>query len=292
MSSSKRKHSVYIIPTIDGLKVIALNLLLLIIGLVYANNYVLLFNFMLFCLFMSSMFYTHFNLNKLNLEFAQFDNLFCEEITNLKLRFSSSNSHGHYFIKALIKNNDFTFVENTSFSVSNNQKDIALSIQGHKRGETSVETLYIETEFPFNFFKCFTFFRLDQKLFISPTRKNLQLHREILMTEIGVCDLNDFMLKNYSPGDSLKRIDWKKFAQSQQMFTRHPATVIQAPVLLIIAPDQHLELQLQSVCFSVFHYHSLNIKYGLKIKDEVLILPDHSQEHLENCLEQLATYAA
>ena len=111
ISSSRKAHPIYILPTIDGLKVMALNFILLVMGLIYANNYVLLFNFILFCLFLGSMFYTHFNLSGLTLKNTQFPSMYVNENGVLSLTFNSSNAQGHYFIRPYFKNSKIKILD-------------------------------------------------------------------------------------------------------------------------------------------------------------------------------------
>ncbi len=292
-ANSGRKHPLYIIPTIDGLKVIALNITLLVIGLVYANNYVLLFNFVLFCLFLGSMFYTHFNLSGVKLESVQLPSFHVGEDSNAILHFSSSNAQGHYFVRpyfksSLVKLNNFK----ETFPIKANETTVVkISLRGVKRGQDTIKSIYIETLFPFNFFRCFTFFNINQDLFIFPERANLHIHEELEVTDSKKEDGDDFYLRDYVPGDSLKRVDWKKLAQTNKWYTRQFQAHIPSPIMLILDKTP-VEDTLKSISFSIHNLHQQNIKYGLKLGDSVLIAPENSPRHLIQCLRELAKYHA
>lgn len=290
-SNSRKVHPIYILPTIDGLKVIALNLILLVMGLIYANNYVLLFNFILFCLFLGSMFYTHFNLNGLTLNNAQFPALYVNENGVLSLHFTSTNSQGHYFIRPHFKSSKIKINEpSKTFPISSKEKTIVnISIQGLARGQENIQTIYIETLFPFNFFRCFTFFRIDQTCLIYPERSDLRLHVEIELAEESREEGDDFFIREYQVGDSLKRIDWKKLAQTNRWYTRQFQTAQPNPILLVLDKTP-LEDTLKSICFSMHLLHQQNIKYGLKLGQKILISPENSPAHLNHCLRELARY--
>ena len=163
ISASRIVHRTYIIPTIDGLKVVILNVTLLVIGLVYANNYVLLFNFILFCLFLGSMFYTHFNLSGIILDSVQFPPLHVNEHGTATLHFSTKNAQGHSFIRAYFQSNIFEINnKKNTFQIEFGTSTTAfISLKGIKRGTEKIQSLYIETQFPFNFFRCFTFFKIN-----------------------------------------------------------------------------------------------------------------------------------
>ncbi len=289
-ADSQRVHPIYILPTIDGLKVVALNITLLIIGLVYANNYVLLFNFILFCLFLGSMFYTHFNISGLKLESAQFASIHSGEDGVLNLHFSSTNSQGHFFIRPHFKS---TLLKMNSpeetFPLDSNRLNIKISYKGVRRGKESIKAIYLETLFPFNFFRCFTFFRIDQECFVYPEALNLKLHKEEEVQEHANRDGDDFFLRDYTPGDSLKRVDWKKLAQTNRWYTRQFQNTVPNPVILILDKTP-LEDTLKSICFAVHSLHQQNIRYGLKLKSDVFIIPENSPRHLNQCLKELAVY--
>lgn len=290
MARSGRIHPLYIIPTFDGIKVVALNLTLLVIGLVYANNYVLLFNFVLFCLFLGSMFYTHFNLSGLKLESIQLPSFHAGEDASATFHFSTSNSQGHFFIRpyfksALIKFNN----EKETFNISaSGQTTVKTSLKGMKRGKERISALYLETTFPLNFFRCFTFFNLDQDLYIYPVRENLNLHEEIELVDHGKEDGDEFFIRDYQSGDSPKRVDWKKLAQTNRWYTRQYQNAIPSPVMLVLNQFPKEE-ELKSVSFALYQFHQQNIKYGLKLGKAVLITPENSPRHLNHCLRELAS---
>lgn len=290
-TNSKRIHPIYILPTLDGLKVVGLNFILLVIGLIYANNYVLLFNFILFCLFLASMFYTHFNLSGLSLDSAQFPALHVNENGNLALHFSSKNAQGHHFIRAYFKSKLVEMIEKEkTFTVNFNEKTtVNIPLNGIMRGQETIASIYIETLFPFNFFRCFTFFRVDQECLIYPERLNLKLHEEIEIVESTLEEGDDFFIRNYQVGDSLKRIDWKKLAQTNQWYTRQFQSAKPNPILLVLEKPP-IEDTLKSICFSIHTLHQQNIKYGIKLRHDILITPENSPRHLNECLRELARY--
>ena len=290
---SKKIHPIYILPTIDGLKVVVLNILLLIIGLVYANNYVLLFNFLLFCLFLASMFYTHFNLTGLKLKAIKLPSLHAKENGNMSLYFTTSNSQGHFFIKPKFKSKLIKITDELKTYEISTEKNLIIEvpITAFHRGKDNIDSLYIETLFPFNFFRCFTFFKVDQDLMVYPERSNLKLHEEIELVENSSEEGDDFFIRDYQLGDSLKRVDWKKHAQTNQWYTRQFQNAKPNPILLVLDKTP-LEDTLKSICYSLHTLHNTNIKYGIKLKTDVLISPSHSPKHLEHCLRELAAYEA
>lgn len=291
-----RQGQIYIVPTLDGLKLLVLNLILLIIGLVYANNYVLLFNFILFCLFIASMYYTHFNLQGLKLSAIRFNPLHAGESGHINLTFQSKSSLGHYFLTIHFKSDLIGSGDNTfSFSIQETQSiaRVALPITSLKRGTGSLKRISVETRFPFHLFRAFTYYDINLALTIYPENKALGLHHEKTLAEESLGNEEDFYLKDYQPGDSLKRVQWKKLAQSGKMLTKQTTSNQEQPIVLCFSSDTlsstDKENELSSICFGLHERHSQNLNYGLML-DTLSIEPGHSQLHLQRCLKALAEY--
>ncbi|MBY0412509.1 MAG: DUF58 domain-containing protein, partial [Bdellovibrionales bacterium] len=231
-------------------------------------------------------------LSGLKLESVQFPFLHEEENGHVDFHFSSTNAQGHYFIRPYFKSNILKISDKKiTFAISDAKKMIMnLPITASKRGHESIKSIYIETLFPFNFFRCFTYFRVDRDVMVYPKRVNLNLHEEVELTELSKeDDGEDFFIRNYQLGDSLKRVDWKKLAQTNQWYTRQFQSAKPNPILLILDKTP-VEETLQSICFSMHGFHQQNIKYGIKLKNKVMISPSNSPLHLEQCLRELAYY--
>lgn len=291
-----RQGQLYIVPTLDGLKLLALNLILLIMGLVYANNYVLLFNFILFCLFIGSMYYTHFNLQGLKLVSAKINPLHVNENGALTLLFKSKSSLGHHFLSVKLKS-PLIVTSNASFAfsmpedVSNLKVDVPIKAQ--VRGVKTLTRVNIETKFPFHLFRAFTFFDIGLQVIVYPERTYLDLHESLSLAEEKNGSDEDYYLKNFSTGDSLKRIHWKKFAQTGKLFSKQMNSSEDLPVILGFSADNlskaEKENELSSICFGLHELHSQNVFYGLAL-DKMIVEPGLSQYHLTKCLRALAEY--
>lgn len=295
-SNIGRTEQLYIIPTIDGLKLLALNLILLVIGLVYANNYVLLFNFILFSLFMGSMYYTHFNLQGLKLISARMNPIHVGDSGNLTLSFKSSSGLGHHFL-GIRFNSHFIKIQDKNFSFSFEGElrilKVDIPISATKRGITPAPRICIETLFPFHLFRSFVYFNPHLNFIIYPEKKDYHLHSEKMHTEEKNDEGVDFILKDFKPGDPLKRVYWKKLAQTNRWYSKNLITPDSAPIVLSLSDNDltkpELEKELCSLCYALHKCHSQNLKYGLSL-GKIQIFPDHSYYHLNRCLKALAEY--
>lgn len=282
----RTNHPIYIVPTSDGLKVLSLNFLLLIIGLIYANNYVLLFNFILFCLVLGSMFYTHHNLRGLKLLFGGVENGYEKEGNLLKLSFQSNNNEGHDRLELEAYHQDlisysadpFFYPANTSI------KAFEMNLHFKGRGKKHFRHIGISTKFPLGFFKAFTFFSLDSTFYCFPERIDGQL--SILDPEVGHDDeKEETELRNYRLGDPLKRVDWKKLAKSNQWYTRsfsgHENQLI---YLNLESENKNFEALLRQASFSISAAEINGAEYGIKINRQIVLEAGRGSVHQENCL--------
>lgn len=286
MLQSRKTHPIYIVPTADGLKVLGLNFLLLVIGLIYANNYVLLFNFFIFCLALGSMFYTHFNLRGMRLVFSHVQNGHANEGNLLSLNFSSQNLLGHDRILVSVYHDELDGQNKHMFSypprASTASVQLALSFK--KRGEKTLHHIGISTEFPLGFFKAFTFFSFSSNFICYPERIDSHLS---LVENIGGLDReeSDTELKKYLIGDSLKRVDWKRLAKSKQWLTKSLVGEDHLKVYINIAHNEsNIETVLKQAAFSISEAEINGIDYGLKLNDTILIEPNKGTHHQEKCL--------
>ncbi len=291
---------IYIIPTFDGIKLLALNGTLLVIGLVYANNFVLLFNFILFCLFLGSMYYTHFNLRGIEVISVRQSQLHVNETGSIKLALKSSSELGHFFVSCRPQKSLYAQLDhNFKFSIdkSTDAIEVDIPLLGIKRGIEKVETIVLETLFPFHLFRCFTLFKTPLQIVVYPERKNLNMHSFFPVPETSANQGDDFVLKNYQTGDSLKRVHWKKLAQSNRWYSKSIIAPTHTPVILSLDETKielkdkgrQIEDQLSSICHDLYRLQSQQIDFGLMINGE-LITPAKTTNHLRFCLRVLASY--
>jgi uncharacterized protein (DUF58 family) len=297
IDSVGKAEQLYIIPTLDGLKLLALNLTLLVIGLSYANNYVLLFNFVLFCLFLGSMFYTHFNLQGLTLLSAKLPSFHVNSSSFLTLHFKTQSQMGHLFLKVKLKNESLK-INDQSFSFSFRPESesvlkVDVPISGIKRGEFHLNRICVETFFPFHLFRCFVYFRPELDFVIYPEMKNLQIHHVEMIEDEKSIEGDEFTLSKYKPGDPLKHVHWKKLAQSNIWYSKNLSTPQTRPVLLsldsALATNSNLEDQLSSISYAINWHFIHNIQFGLKLNNGI-IPPTHSRLQRSRCLRALAAY--
>ena len=289
--NSARANRVYILPTFLGLKIFFVNFILLILGLIYANNYLLLFNFIFFCLFLMTMFYTHFNL----LGFVAYDLKvepgFANSNSNVTLYYKNENLDDRFSLNVSMKSNNFIYKLN-SFNPNPKIGTHRFDIQLNQRGVETFKRIKIETNFPLNLFVCFSYFDINFEIITFPalsmftdfiSNKSFQ-HSE----EIG-----DFALNEYRPGDKINSILWKK------------STLLKTYIKKEIAPEENTfifdlnhflkanndtEKILSELTSAINYCFENKIYFALLVEDKNITGIDNSLEHRNKCLKILAEY--
>lgn len=297
--SKKKEHPIYILPTLNGLKVLSLNFLLLVIGLIYANNYVLLFNFLLFCLVLSSMFYTHHNLKNIHLKTAIGVSGHRQELAFLNIIFISYNKQNNFELK--LKMPKSNFIEEVNFPIEslNFQKDTSLQIplKVSKRGQTLIPGVFLETDFPLGFFRCFTFFPIQLELVLFPARishySNALKQNQLSNNQQSDDDLIQY--RKYQLGDSFNRLNWKRFAKNGQMnvLVQIPLEQLKQLTHVSIEPDDTpdiIESKLEQAAFELFNSYQNGHDFGLMVNDTLVFELGNGKGHLEQCFKFLGLY--
>lgn len=300
LEKAGKPQKVYILPTLDGLKLLGLNLILLIIGLSYANNYILLFNFILFGLFLCSMFYTHFNLEGLQIESVKLSPTHAGENNSIQIYFKSHSKLGHNSINLKIDSELIALGAN-SFSFTNKngeQLKAELKIHALNRGIEHIDYIYLETLFPFHLFRCVSFHPCNLEIVVYPRLTSVKLFSEVFTPSTQNDENEEMELRQFQHGDTFSRVDWKKLAQTDKWYSKILRSPKLHPVTLSFQNDDlnrdNIEQQLSSIATYIRTYHSQGIDYGLSLehrnKKTSTVIPNHSVFHLQHCLKLLAQY--
>jgi hypothetical protein len=59
---------------------------------------------------------------------------------------------------------------------------------------------------------------------------------------------------------------------------------------MLVSKQPPKEETLKSICFALHALHQSDIRYGIKLGNDVLIEPQNSPYHLNHCLRELASY--
>ena len=296
--SSDRIHlhqrRLYILPTRFGYLYVMILLVLFLGSINYDNSMVYLLTFLLTALGFISMGQTHKNLLGLEVHLKSPKPVF--EGDKLSLHFQIYNSHQseRYAIGFQYGNQPPVYAR-----VRAGQSSIAeLSLPSLKRGMYKMGGVTIFTRYPTGLFHAWGWLRYEIPVLIFPRPVFDGELTESLIDQpsgkniVDTADGDDFAgLREHRPGESLRHISWKAYAQGRGMLTKtfqdHAA-----PALWIDWSDvsaNSLEGKLSQMTALVLQAHQQGRKYGLRLPG-IEIAQNDSKEHKAECLQQLAIY--
>lgn len=216
--ASRRKNKTYILPNKFGLAFLATVLILLAMAIGSANNLIYLFTFFLASTAFTGMILTNRNLTNVKFDEAQAEDLFANEINEIQLGFSLHNPRvwsvelffgvkGSPGIKLKSIEHDRTF--------------ISLPWRPLQRGQQRGPAVKVESTFPFSMFFAWKTLQVEKTFLVYPERKGslplpLDLSQGLQQGETGLF----LEHKVYSPGDAVRRVDWRASARSQDLLIK------------------------------------------------------------------------
>ncbi len=172
------------------------------------------------------------------------------------------------------------------------------SIPTRKRGLIRPGVLTVQTFYPLGLFRSWQHFRPDVGCVVYPKPEPVDMKLSTLgegdeenreSREAGVVDFHG--IRNYQPGDSLKRVFWKAYSRGQGLFTK----VFEAPSGGGLYLDWDAfggvdeEKRLSMLCFMILKANAMDMDYGLNLPGRS-IEPGKGEKHKRKCLKALALH--
>ncbi len=283
-----KRNRIYILPTKRGIKFCLMLGVMFLVSLNNNDNLALLLTFILCSTFLISMIYTHSNLKGLKLISVSTQPNFASEKAKVSINLLSDNL-ARPLITAYIDS------ENLEKTKVLDTKTLELKAQTENRGIYRPEKIRIESDFPFSFFKAWTYIKTDVQCLVYP--KPLENKHKASISSKQADGANnggkgneDFNgLKNYTQGDSPKKIYWKGLSKGTGLNTKDYSGSSSQIALYDFnkIKEDNLEIKLSMLSFLVLQAKGA---FTLKIPGKT-IGPDSGEKHLHSCLKELALYA-
>jgi uncharacterized protein (DUF58 family) len=169
-----------------------------------------------------------------------------------------------------------------------------------RRGSYRLESLYLSSRYPFNFFTRY--------------KSIAGAYEGVVFPQVKKCGLYDFIknqtmrggeryanksgydgemisIRSYTSGDPYKYINWKSSAKTGELKTKEFSMAVHQPVIIdfnrVDIPD--IEERISCITYFIIKSFRNNIPVGLKIKDMVYT-PGLSKTHKTSMLRELALY--
>lgn len=285
-------RQIFIIPTRAGLGLLLLLAVMLLGAINYQNSLVYAVTFILGSLFWVSLHHTYRNLASLELHASGSHAVFAGEAAPLQVRLLAPR-HAH---QGLILSWPDTQPQRLDVDKQGDRR-IDLYHPTAQRGWFSPGRLRIETRYPLGWFVAWSLVDLDWKVLVYP--KPLSLPLPAMRSE-GEGDGNqplgegvdDFQgLRNYQPGDSRRRLDWRAYSRGQGLHSKIFAEPLQNTLWLDLeqTPGVDIEQRISYLCGWIMQLEQQSRPYGLSLAGARLG-PAMGEAHRDQCLRALALY--
>ena len=204
------KQKIYIIPTKIGFIFTGIMFTVFLIGLSYGNNLTLSVAFILFTYFVIQMLITHKNLALIKVANTSFSNNHSAQDTRCAINLASAVPNDYY-----------------SISLNSNLK-IPLQASGltligtfrAQRGKFSGEKIKLSNTGQAGLFYAWKYLNVNYLFYIYPRPLSLNTKKQFRSTETTHSNLNSEFSHHipYRHGLSSKRLDWKVFAKTDQLY--------------------------------------------------------------------------
>ena len=186
----------------------------------------------------------------------------------------------------------------SSVTVDKEGSIASLVIPTTKRGYVEIDYFSLSTRFPLNLFYAWTVIFQPLRCLVYPAPaesapeiygENTQDESPKISQKIGQDDFAG--LRDYQWQDSPQHIAWKSYASHDKLLVKQYHEAVAKTVWFDIDAlgGNDIELRLSQLCRLVLDADKSKQNYGLRLGD-VSIIPNHGEQHRNNCLRALALY--
>lgn len=282
-SLTAKKNKIYIIPTKLGFVFTGIMFTLFLIGLSYGNNLTLSVAFILFTYFVLQMLSTHKNLNLLNFDQVSISNNFANQLLAITAQNSNDIINDSYELEIRKKIKSKLIVENDN------------QLKGHinyHRGHYKGNRIKLSNTGSSGLFYAWKFSEIHYEFYIYPTPQALDNKKdyEILHDEQSSEEEEFAFHRPYSTGLSSKRIDWKVYAKSDQLYWKKFVGEVRGELKIdYLKMLGDLETRLSHLTFLLQNAYLHNLKWTLTLPNEEFKNCSGYQD-FNNCLKALARF--
>jgi len=283
------RRRIYILPTRSGLMYAAVLFILLLGSLNYANNIGFILTFLLSAVGIVAMHHCHRNLTGLQIAFVTSDPVFAKQ--SARVEFTLTSSHDRWQVEA-------GWDTDTQVSVdTDGHVRIRLNLPVTERGWITCPRIGLSTTYPLGLFRAWAWVYMDLHTLVYPEPSDYQAeltaadHDTQSSGLAGQGDDEFSELREYRPGDPVKRIAWKSVASTGSLLVKEYREGGQAPRWIDWdhIKQNGTENKLSAMCRLALNADQKQNVYGLRLPD-VIVPPSRGKQHLHQCLRELALF--
>lgn len=288
---------IFILPSRFGLAWIGLIILLYLFGTNYQNNLVIGMSLLLASLFHTCIIYSYKNLAGLSFKAQLSGDVYAGKPHAFAIMLthdSQDNPTRHQQICL-----QFAKEQHTRLIHADEQTTALVNVSAPHRGILTPGRITVWSNFPLGLFRAWSYVDLgiSQIVFASPKQTEIQLSGHYIEDEQaehgkqrpGVDDYKG--LKDYVPGESLKQVAWKQWAQDKGMLTKEFSEPEGQPVWLSLAScsGTDLEDKLSRLAYQVNTLSQKQQVFGLILGSQV-IEQQSGEAHRLTCQKAISLF--
>lgn len=287
------RRNVFILPTREGFA-FGLLLFLLLLGAVnYQNSLVFAFVFLLSSLFVVGILHTYRNLAGITIELVGTRGAFAGEDVEFHVSIAKADVRVHEGLS-------FGWpgaIAQTIDLLGDAKAEIKLFVPAHRRGWLLPGRLLVESRFPLGLLRAWSWIDLDARAIVYPCpiafgRVPMATGTRESGTALVRDGSDDFVgMREYVPGDSLRRINWKSWARGAGLQIKEFGGYADRRVWLDwdSLPGLDTETRLSRLCGWGIEAVRERDDYGLRIPG-ITIEPNQGDAHRDAVLKALAVF--
>lgn len=291
------QRRIFIFPGPRGVMFAGVLVLLFLGGINYANNQVLLLCFLLASLFVTAILHTYRNVSGLRIEAGRAHNGFAGEAIDLEIVVSGTPGRAH---RGILLRWDVAAEQRVDIEPGQMQT-LRFPVPVVQRGRYVPPRLTLRCFYPLGLVRAWSYVALDMEALVWPQPVADELppaddgSEESAQREgrrpRGVDEFEG--LVRYVPGDTQTRIDWRVYARTDELHTKHFTEPGRSRLWLDFSawPRRDTEERLSRLCHWAIELERREQPYGLRIPG-VRIDPAQGEEHHRQVLAALALYPA
>ncbi len=284
----------YILPTRFGYLYLMMLIMLLLAAINYSNSMAYVLTFLLTSIGIISLWQTHKNLLGLDIRMHTPKPVHAHQPINMTFTLRHDTGTPRYAIGMQYAQYPPEYIT----LPPEQPRNLTLQVTAARRGQYKPAGIVIFTRYPTGLFHAWSWLRFDvpvvvypQPDFSVPASESLAAEAQSQST-VDTTDGDDFAgLREYQPGESLKHISWKAYAQGRGMLTKtfqgHAAPSLW--IDLAEMPAASLEGRLAQMTAQVIDCSRQGRSFGLRLPDQHI---DQSSgaAHKAQCLKEIALY--